>query len=99
MDSVWYNMMWCVIFENLCVYNMIKCNVIVCHIRKNVIVDFYISCNATVTDKYVLTYISNISRINIESWTTYWDLWLKWYILHDSSLLKHYKMLTLILIQ
>ena len=49
---------------------------------KNVIVDFYISCNAVVTDKYVLTYVSNISRINIESWTTYWDLWLKWYILH-----------------
>ena len=35
--------------------------------RKNVIVDFYISCNAAVTDKYVLTYVSNISRINIES--------------------------------
>ena len=35
--------------------------------RKKVIVDFNISCNATVTDKYVLTYVSNISRINIES--------------------------------
>ena len=35
--------------------------------RKKVIVDFYISCNAAVTDKYVLTYVSNISRINIES--------------------------------
>ena len=36
-------------------------------IRKKVIVDFYISCNATVRDKYVLTYVSDISRINIES--------------------------------
>ena len=34
---------------------------------KNVIVDFYIPFNAAVTDKYVLTYVSNISRINIES--------------------------------
>ena len=34
--------------------------------RKNVIVDFYISCNAAVTDKYVLTDVSKISRINIE---------------------------------
>ena len=58
--------------------------------RKNVIVDFYISCNAAVTDKYVLTYVSNISRINIESWTTYWNLWLKWYIYtHDISI-PHY---------
>ena len=36
-------------------------------IRKTIIVDFYISCNATVTDKYVLTYVSDILRINIES--------------------------------
>ena len=26
--------------------------------RKNVIVDFYISCNAAVTDEYVLPYVS-----------------------------------------
>ena len=47
--------------------------------------------------------------INIESWTTYWDLWSKWYILnviqvlltiaHDSSVLKHEKLLHMILIQ
>ena len=28
--------------------------------RKKAKVDFYISCNAAVTDKYVLTYVSNI---------------------------------------
>ena len=36
-------------------------------IRKKVTEDFYISCNATVTNKYVLTYVSNILRINIKS--------------------------------
>ena len=36
-------------------------------IRKKVIVDFYISYNATVTDKNVLSYESDILRINIES--------------------------------
>ena len=33
-------------------------------IRKKVIVDFYISCNATVRNKYVFRYVSDISRIN-----------------------------------
>ena len=36
-------------------------------IRKKVIVDFYISCNATVRNKYVFRYVSDISRINIQS--------------------------------
>ena len=77
--------------------------------RKNVIVDFYIWCNEAVIDKYLLTSVSNVSRINIENWTTYWDLWSKWYILHviqvlhtiahDSSVLKHEKLLHMILIQ
>ena len=35
--------------------------------RKNVIVQFDIWCNVTVRDKYVLTSVSNVSRINIES--------------------------------
>ena len=48
--------------------------------RKNVIVHFYIWCNVTVRDKYVLTSVSNVSRINIKSWTAYWDLLSKWYI-------------------
>ena len=43
--------------------------------RKNVIVDFYIWCSEAVIHKYVLTPVSNISRINLESWMTYWDLW------------------------
>ena len=77
--------------------------------RKNVIVQFYIWCNVTVRHKYVLTSVSNVSRINIESWTTYWDLLSKWYIwhviqvlhtiAHDSSVLKHEKLLHMILIQ
>ena len=60
-------------------------------------------------DKYVLTSVSNVSRINTESWTTYWDLLSKWYIwhliqvlhtiAHDSSVLKHEKVLHMILIQ
>ena len=36
-------------------------------IRKKVIVDFYISCNATVRNKYVFRYVSDISKINIQS--------------------------------
>ena len=77
--------------------------------RKNVIVYCYIWCNEEVMQKYVLISVSNVSRINIESWTTYWDLWSKWYILHviqvlhtiahDSSVLKHKKLLHMILIQ
>ena len=51
-------------------------------IRKNIILDFYIWCNEAVIHKYVLRSVSNVSRINLESWTTYWDLWSKWYILH-----------------
>ena len=35
--------------------------------RMTIIEDFYISCNTAVTDIYVLTYVSKISRINIES--------------------------------
>ena len=78
-------------------------------IRKNVMLDFYIWCNMVVRDKYVLISVSNVSRINIESWTTYWDLWSKWYILHviqvlhtianGSSVLNHEKLLHMILIQ
>ena len=77
--------------------------------RKNIIVDFYISCNEAVIYKNVLTSVSNVSRINLESWTTYWDLWSKWYILHviqvlhtiahESSVLKHEKLLHMIIIQ
>ena len=77
--------------------------------RKNVIVHFYMWCNVAVRDKYVLRSVSNVSRINIESWTTYWDLWSKCYIwhmiqvlhtiAHDSSVLKHEKLLHMILIQ
>ena len=51
-------------------------------IRKNIILDFYIWCHEAVIHKYVLRYVSNVSRINLQSWTTYWDLWSKWYILH-----------------
>ena len=48
--------------------NMIQEEFMTFHwIRKMVIVDFYISYNATVTDKYVLTYVSDILKINIES--------------------------------
>ena len=36
-------------------------------LEKKVIVDFYISCNATVRNKYVFRYVSDISRINIQS--------------------------------
>ena len=70
---------------------------------------FYIWCNVTGRHKYVLISVSNVSRINIESWTTYWDLLSKWYIwhviqvlhtiAHDSSVLKHEKLLHIILIQ
>ena len=76
--------------------------------RKNVIVHFYICCNVTVRQKYVLTSVSNVSRINTESWTTYWDLLSKLYIWHviqvlhtiayDNSVLKHEKVLHMILI-
>ena len=40
-------------------------------VRKKIIVDFYISCNATVRNKYVFRYVSDISRISIQCWTTY----------------------------
>ena len=49
-------------------------------IRKKVIADFYISCNATVRNKYVFRYVSDISRINIQSWTAYWNFLWKCYI-------------------
>ena len=42
-------------------------------IRKKIIVDFYISCNATVRNKYVFRYVSDISRIKIKSFTTTWN--------------------------
>ena len=77
--------------------------------RKNVIVHFYIWCTVAVRNKYVLTSVSNVSRINIESWTTYWDLLSKWYlwhviqvlhtVAHDSSVLKHEKLLHMMLMQ
>ena len=50
--------------------------------RKNIIVDFHMWCNEAVMQKYILISVSNVSRINIKSWTTYWDLWSKWYIWH-----------------
>ena len=56
-----------------------------------------------------MTSVSNVSRINLESCTTYWDLWSKWSrshliqelhtIAHDSLVLKHEKLLHVILIQ
>ena len=42
-------------------------------IRKKIIVDFYISCNATIRNKYVFRYVSDISRIKIKSLTTTWN--------------------------
>ena len=78
-------------------------------ITKNIILDFYIWCNEAVVHKYVLRSVSNVSRINLEGWTAYWDLWSKCYILHliqvlhtiahDSELMKHEKLLHMILIQ
>ena len=38
-------------------------------IRKK-IVDFYISCNATIRNKYLFRYVSDISRIKIKSLTS-----------------------------
>ena len=35
--------------------------------QKKIIVDFYISYNATIRNKYVFRYVSDISRINIKS--------------------------------
>ena len=45
-------------------------------IRKK-IVDFYISCNATIRNKYVFRYVSDISRIKINSLTTTGNFLLK----------------------
>ena len=39
-------------------------------IRKKIIVDFDISCNATIRNKYAFRYVSDISRIKIKSLTT-----------------------------
>ena len=50
--------------------------------EKKIIVDFYISCNATIRNKYVFRYVSDISRINIKSWTTSWNFLWKSYIWH-----------------
>ena len=38
--------------------------------KKKIIIDFYISCNATIRNKYVFRYVSDISRIKINSLTT-----------------------------
>ena len=50
-------------------------------IRKK-IVDFYISCNATIRNKYLFRYVSDISRIKIKSLTTTWNFLLKSCIWH-----------------
>ena len=50
--------------------------------EKKIIVDFYISYNATIRNKYVFRYISDISRINIKSWTTSLNFLWKSYIWH-----------------
>ena len=41
--------------------------------KKKIIVDIYISCNATIRNKYVFRYVSDISRIKINSLTTTWN--------------------------
>ena len=41
--------------------------------EKKIIVDFYISCNATIRNKYVFRYVSDISWIKINSLTTTWN--------------------------
>ena len=88
--DLWYTQWWIRRYKNKSVYyltiilkkgNMIPERLMTFYwIRKKVIVDLYISCNATVRNKYVFRYVSDISRINIESWTTYWNFLWKWYI-------------------
>ena len=55
-------------------------------IRKK-IVDFYISCNATIRNKYLFRYVSDISRIKIKSLTTTLKLLVKiMYMTQDRSI-------------